>query len=611
MLRISAFLLFIVISWQASALTFKSGESIDFNNQVAFNNQEIERVENPVAGIHIENSHNSMDYPPIMPSVLSDRYWFGLFWVQNDFNNDGYLDYIYTGTMIPNNVQITGDDTGGLCGGSECAGKMPIPSLFLGNEMGYYQLRDDLFFDNRDIVGMSSARQNLVADFNEDGVLDLFVADHAVGTHNGIRDSYFLSQPDGTWLESSETHLSHSNYRIFDHGGAVGDIDRDGDVDIVLTELKHQLTCWINSGNGYLQKRKCGSIHAFAIELGDMDGDGDLDIVHAGHENGTSSATGIAYNDGEGNFNYRRALPVIADWETVPELSLWDLDDDTDLDIVLSRSKRLYAGAGIQIIENVEGEFVSQFLPLSDAPADYVAYHEGNEWNNFIQNFLFRDTDQDGDHDIILVASDGGKKARKLAGSILRNDGLMSFTHIAIDDIGNPITIIPDIRFSNSTDDAELMLNLFSQDPSLRKKYQEQLASPVYFETIDSYLFAINDLIVTEKGYSFNGLFKSDKGFFETSVCSEYYKQYDFFGTRIGFSTDVGFAGKMELAELGVGYCLNKKSYAGHWEVDKIKLNKILLGFMEELDRKGGLMARSIVPLSKSAHAKNLNIWLQ
>ena len=30
------------------------------------------------------------------------------------------------------------------------------------------------------------------ADFNNDGVLDLFIADHGVGTHKGIRDSYFF-----------------------------------------------------------------------------------------------------------------------------------------------------------------------------------------------------------------------------------------------------------------------------------------------------------------------------------------------------------------------------------------------------------------------------------
>ena len=42
---------------------------------------------------------------------------------------------------------------------------------------------------------MSLGRQLLVADYNNDSILDFYVADHGVGTHNGVRDSYFLSQP--------------------------------------------------------------------------------------------------------------------------------------------------------------------------------------------------------------------------------------------------------------------------------------------------------------------------------------------------------------------------------------------------------------------------------
>ena len=50
---------------------------------------------------------------------------------------------------------------------------------------------------------------------------------------------------------------------IFDHGGAVGDIDNDGDIDIVLTELKNQLTCWINDGDGVMTYKVCGNITCF------------------------------------------------------------------------------------------------------------------------------------------------------------------------------------------------------------------------------------------------------------------------------------------------------------------------------------------------------------
>ena len=338
MVRLSLFLLLLAFSLQARALTPNTYEQILYTH--VNNSQEMSvssritiKKQSSINSIVIENRDVSLNYPIVAPRIIFDRYWFGYFWRQHDFNNDGHLDFLYTGTMRPNNVDMVGVDTGGLCGGA-CTGHMPSPSLFLNDGNGAYILSDELFHDGREISGFSLARQNLVADFNNDGVLDLFVADTAVGTHDGIRDSY-LSQPDGTWLESSETHLSHTNYPIFDHGGAVGDIDQDGDVDIVLTELKAQLTCWINDGFGKMTKRKCGAINAFAIELGDMDGDGDLDIVHAGHEGEGSSPTSIAFNDGTGFFTSTIRLSHIKNWSTVPEISLWDLDSDNDLDIVL------------------------------------------------------------------------------------------------------------------------------------------------------------------------------------------------------------------------------------------------------------------------------------
>ena len=155
-----------------------------------------------------------------------------------DFNKDGYSDVLYIGTMNPNNVDMIGVDTGGICGGGECKGEKPLPSLFLGDSKHKLTYAPELLIDNREDSGMSLGRQLLVADYNNDKLLDFYVADTGVGTHNGMRDSYFLSQPNGTWVESSETHLSHSNFKVFDHGAATGDIDSDGDMDVVITNTE-------------------------------------------------------------------------------------------------------------------------------------------------------------------------------------------------------------------------------------------------------------------------------------------------------------------------------------------------------------------------------------
>ena len=295
-------------------------------------------------------------------------------------------------------------------------------------------LRDDLVKDLRERPGHSLARQNLVADYNGDGRLDVYIADHAVRNHDGIRDSYFLSQPDGTLLESSKSHLSASNFKVFDHGAATRDIDADGDMDVVITDTIQSGTiqCLLNDGNGYLKKRQCGKIFAFGIELADIDGDGDLDLIHAAHEffdwNGNWK-TGVALNNGRGSFSYRRiTLTMNSKWGTVPEVSAWDLDEDGDYDIVLSRAGKLYVGTAVEVLENLgDGNFNSKLYELSVAPPTFKTASEGNEWNTFIEALKFADVDGDGDPDIMLM-NNGDPKLP--AASYMRNDGGMHFTYV-------------------------------------------------------------------------------------------------------------------------------------------------------------------------------------
>ena len=87
-----------------------------------------------LAGIDIENDPN-IDFfkPPQKPYPTGKIYYFGRKWQMADFNNDGYSDVLYIGTMNPDNVNWTGEDTGGICGGGECKGNKPLPSLYLGD----------------------------------------------------------------------------------------------------------------------------------------------------------------------------------------------------------------------------------------------------------------------------------------------------------------------------------------------------------------------------------------------------------------------------------------------------------------------------------------------
>ena len=588
----------------------------------------------PKAGIFIENNKSkTLLFPPENPSITHTKYAFGRFWVQADWNQDGLEDYLFTGTMVPTNQNSTGEDTGGACGGDVCRGEMPGPTLFLQQSDGTYLDQSTLFIDQRKSPGQSLSRQNLVADFNNDGRPDLFIADHGYGTHKGFRDSYFLSQKDGTWLESSQTHLSHPNYRIFDHGAAVGDIDNDGDFDLVLTELKNQLTCWKNDGSGRMKKSKCGTVNAFAIELADMDQDGDLDLVHAGHEFGGSTPTGIVYNNGRGVFGSPKRLPQMKLWGTVPELSIWDLDGDGDNDIVLSRAKRLYVGTAIQVLENKgNGDFASTFYPLVVAPDSYKAVHEGNEWNSFVAKILFSDVDRDGDADIVLSSGGGSDedKTRQVRAAILRNDGNMQFTHLKQGDADNPMRILEDELFqtdpktllaqftyksgaAQSTKASQLFAAFLKESGELPSQDLDgfvQLEEPIYFNRTGAAVLGVKDASFEKLAGRYDLLIEWAGHIFPIAVCVEHYKQYNFTGTRVSFEAPYGFGDLAHFERFGTHECRARQGGAiGAWEVAEDATKIGFKAFLEDLQQHSRILISVLPTLSDRKKVELLSVF--
>ena len=536
-----------------------------------------------LAGIDIENDPN-IDFfkPPLAPFPTKEMYWFGRMWKMADFNNDGMIDVLYIGTMNPSNAVSGGEDTGDTCGSSACSGHKPLPSLYIGGKDGVLTYAPHLLTDDRDESGMSLGRQLLIADYNNDGKLDFYIADHGIGTHNGFRDSYFLSQPSGAWVESSNTHLSHSNFQVFDHGGATGDIDNDGDMDVVITESNWEtgtaLWCLMNDGNGFLKKRKCGGVFSFGLELADLDGDGDLDALLGAHEfDKNINYTGIVWNNGKGYFSQKTKLPQHKKWGTIPEVSASDLDNDGDLDIVYSRAGKLYVGTAIQIIENLGNKKFKDhgIFPLVEAPSDFKPIGEGNEWNDFIENIIFRDFDQDGDIDIYLASG-----SLKTNGSILLNKGSFAFDILSPEEASQyfedgsqkHIQIDLDYMKKQAVTKATAHSNNFSKALSKLPSIQfegidafKAFEIPISLTTSGALIMGFKNVEVDRKHH--NPWLKArvhlrygDQDI-STNLCVQYYPQYNFLAPRVSFIRgDWGGAD-------GYGYSSDGCSgYVGNWE---------------------------------------------
>lgn len=135
---------------------------------------------------------------------------------------------------------------------------------------------------------------------------------------------------------------------------ALGDLDRDGDLDIVAANHFGSNHVFFNLDRGLAFQAKSfgnGLEQTTDLELGDMDNDGNLDIVMA---NNGEFASCIHFNDGAGNFP--DTLPLNRVLYNRKKAALGDIDNDGDLDIALFNCEdghRLYINQGHRVFSEM------------------------------------------------------------------------------------------------------------------------------------------------------------------------------------------------------------------------------------------------------------------
>jgi hypothetical protein len=200
---------------------------------------------------------------------------------------------------------------------------------------------------------------------------------------------------------------------------AIGDLDNDGDFDVVVSNLGQsssgleplaQVIYYNNGGLSPLPDWSSPPANSFSCAIGDPDRDGDLDVAFAQGDYFTTQAQkSMVY------FNEDGQIDTVPGWETDSsyygvEIEFVDIDSDGDLDLALGA--RL---CGVMIFYNHDG------VLETTASWQTLAIVGGRQID-------FGDVDNDGDLDMAVAAMIKGFYVFRNLGSVLETTPSWSCT---------------------------------------------------------------------------------------------------------------------------------------------------------------------------------------
>jgi hypothetical protein len=285
--------------------------------------------------------------------------------------------------------------------------------------------------------------QATVGDIDNDGDLDIIFANGGGFSSPGPLERQRLYVNDGTGVFTDES-LARLSLMGLCRGVEMGDVDRDGDLDVVFAQdFGRRPQLYINDGTGMFTNQSTARLPSTLLsssraQFGDIDNDGDLDLYLT---SGTTSRFTcgqyrVYVNDGDGFFMDETTLrhPTEAVCNNM-DCIFGDIDNDFDLDVRTAstgtNNSRLYRNDGTGVFSTVAG-----------VPSDSTCY-----------SYDFGDMDGDGDLD--LLGANGGAGT---AENLLENDGTGAYTDVSVQISPNPSLDDNDSKFWDWDNDGDLDL---------------------------------------------------------------------------------------------------------------------------------------------------------
>lgn len=197
-----------------------------------------------------------------LPGLEDDTQGFGL----ADVNGDGYLDMVVANETPPNRLLIN-----------------------QGN--GTFKETPE----NLELLVPMESRQVLIADYDQDGDMDLLLLNLTSNNHDWDKDPQMrilMNNGTGKFTDETNTRLPYNTFSTYE--GIIIDLNQDGAMDVVVGPVQIpgfvplQFRAYINDGKGHFTDKTLEYIPSESVGLGwgmskgDVDGDGKDDLFLGG-----------------------------------------------------------------------------------------------------------------------------------------------------------------------------------------------------------------------------------------------------------------------------------------------------------------------------------------
>ena len=311
-----------------------------------------------------------------------------------DYDNDGFLDlYVVTdnGDLLYRNAgkgdfedvtvssRIGRRTTGRTALFFDCDhdGDLDLFETDAHSNLLFRNNGDGTFSEQAEKMGLSGgtndSRQAAYGDFEDNGVIDLFVVN---GNGN---NTLYSNQRQGIFRDVTEQSGLKSNPGS--SAVAVGDYNNDGFADLFITsDNGGSQLLYRNTGTGKFEQvskskemfSAIQNIRIYDTMFLDFDNDGYLDILVAGEPKIQNQGRGIFlyHNDGKGNFtDVTRILPE--EPKTGKQIVVFDYNEDGDPDILIAG-----INGGVSLLRN-DGGNMNHYIKMK-----LVGLRAGSAKNN-------------------------------------------------------------------------------------------------------------------------------------------------------------------------------------------------------------------------------------